>query len=149
VLRAHRRVAQLSGSGGSGPSLFLERSGRAATSATADRSSVARGARCGGRHGYRLALGAVSGTPGVASSRSGALRPSRATRANGGAPGRAGPGATEDGHLCQGAAPSNDMTPSTEIYLTIDVEWACEEVLADTLRLLDERGVRATFFCTH
>jgi len=39
--------------------------------------------------------------------------------------------------------------PSTEIYLTIDVEWACEEVLADTLRLLDERGVRATFFCTH
>ncbi len=29
------------------------------------------------------------------------------------------------------------------------MEWAHEEVLADTVRLLDEHGVRATFFCTH
>jgi peptidoglycan/xylan/chitin deacetylase (PgdA/CDA1 family) len=29
------------------------------------------------------------------------------------------------------------------------VEWAHEEVLADLVRLLDEHGVRATFFCTH
>jgi hypothetical protein len=36
-----------------------------------------------------------------------------------------------------------------EIYLTIDVEWAGREVVADTLQLLGERGLRATFFCTH
>lgn len=41
------------------------------------------------------------------------------------------------------------IVASPEIYLTVDVEWACRDVLADTLRLLDERGVRATFFCTH
>jgi hypothetical protein len=29
------------------------------------------------------------------------------------------------------------------------VEWAHAEVLADTVRLFDEHGVRATFFCTH
>lgn len=33
--------------------------------------------------------------------------------------------------------------------LTIDVEWAHPEVLADVVRLLDERRLRATFFCTH
>jgi peptidoglycan/xylan/chitin deacetylase (PgdA/CDA1 family) len=33
--------------------------------------------------------------------------------------------------------------------LTIDVEWAHPRVLADVVELLDERGVRATFFCTH
>ena len=38
---------------------------------------------------------------------------------------------------------------SSTICLTVDVEWACPEVLADLCRLLDERGVRATFFCTH
>ena len=36
-----------------------------------------------------------------------------------------------------------------EIYITIDVEWACREAVTDTLRLLDDRGLRATFFCTH
>lgn len=35
------------------------------------------------------------------------------------------------------------------ICLTIDVEWASREVLADVVRLLDERRLRATFFCTH
>ena len=29
------------------------------------------------------------------------------------------------------------------------MEWAHPEVLADTVRLFDEHGVRATFFCTH
>ena len=33
--------------------------------------------------------------------------------------------------------------------LTIDVEWAHPEVLADLVGLLDERRLRATFFCTH
>lgn len=36
-----------------------------------------------------------------------------------------------------------------DIVITIDVEWAHPEILADVVRLLDERGVRATFFCTH
>ena len=35
------------------------------------------------------------------------------------------------------------------ICLTVDIEWANPEVLADVLRLLDERKLRATFFCTH
>lgn len=35
------------------------------------------------------------------------------------------------------------------ICLTIDTEWAHPEVLNDTVQLLDDAGVRATFFCTH
>jgi len=35
------------------------------------------------------------------------------------------------------------------ICLTIDVEWASPEVIQDIIRLLDERELRATFFCTH
>jgi hypothetical protein len=35
------------------------------------------------------------------------------------------------------------------ICLTIDVEWANPEVFADIVQLLDDRGLRATFFCTH
>ena len=31
-----------------------------------------------------------------------------------------------------------------EIYLTIDVEWACREAVSDTLRLLDDRGYDVT-----
>lgn len=36
-----------------------------------------------------------------------------------------------------------------EIVLTIDVDWAPEEMVEDTLQLLDKYGVTATFFCTH
>jgi hypothetical protein len=35
------------------------------------------------------------------------------------------------------------------VCLTVDVDWACPEVLTDLVGLLDERGLRATFFCTH
>lgn len=35
------------------------------------------------------------------------------------------------------------------VCLTIDVEWASHGVLQDIVTLLDERGLRATFFCTH
>jgi len=35
------------------------------------------------------------------------------------------------------------------ICLTVDVEWAHPEVLADLTRAFDERGLRATLFCTH
>jgi hypothetical protein len=37
----------------------------------------------------------------------------------------------------------------SEVILTIDVEWAHPAVLADVVGLLDERGLRCTFFCTH
>lgn len=36
-----------------------------------------------------------------------------------------------------------------EVVLTVDVEWAHPEVLGDVVSALDERGLRATFFCTH
>jgi hypothetical protein len=36
-----------------------------------------------------------------------------------------------------------------EVVLSIDVEWACPEVIADVVGLLNERNLRATFFCTH
>jgi hypothetical protein len=39
--------------------------------------------------------------------------------------------------------------PDNLICLTVDVEWADDEVLADLVGLLDAHGVRATFFCTH
>jgi hypothetical protein len=45
--------------------------------------------------------------------------------------------------------PSADEVLHDQVYLTVDVEWANPEVLADLLRLLDERELRATFFCTH
>ena len=32
--------------------------------------------------------------------------------------------------------------------LSVDEEWANPEVLSDLLRMLDERRLRATFFCT-
>lgn len=35
------------------------------------------------------------------------------------------------------------------VAITVDVEWARAEVLADLVGLLEERGLRATFFCTH
>lgn len=35
------------------------------------------------------------------------------------------------------------------VVITVDVEWACAEVVRDVVRLLDERNLRATFFCTH
>jgi hypothetical protein len=38
---------------------------------------------------------------------------------------------------------------NSETVISIDVEWAHPEVLADVVRLLDEREIRATFFCTH
>ncbi len=40
------------------------------------------------------------------------------------------------------------LDPRT-ICLTVDVEWAHDAVLADVRRLFDERGLPATFFCTH
>ena len=36
-----------------------------------------------------------------------------------------------------------------DIAISVDVEWAHPEILADVVELLDERGLHATFFCTH
>jgi len=36
-----------------------------------------------------------------------------------------------------------------DIILTIDVDWAPEEMIEDTLLVLEEYKVKATFFCTH
>lgn len=41
------------------------------------------------------------------------------------------------------------MTATPAVALTFDVEWACDAVVADVVRALDERGLPATFFCTH
>ncbi len=41
------------------------------------------------------------------------------------------------------------MNALPEAAISLDVEWACAEVIADVTRLIDERGLRATFFCTH
>jgi hypothetical protein len=40
-------------------------------------------------------------------------------------------------------------TSEPEVVLTIDVEWAHPAVLEDVVSALDERDLRATFFCTH
>lgn len=36
-----------------------------------------------------------------------------------------------------------------QICLTVDVEWAHADVLADLVALIEARGINATFFCTH
>lgn len=41
------------------------------------------------------------------------------------------------------------VTDSRTVCLSIDVEWAHPEVLADTLQILRERSLLATLFCTH
>ncbi|WP_130470557.1 hypothetical protein [Candidatus Magnetaquicoccus inordinatus] len=51
----------------------------------------------------------------------------------------------EDARAREDALPFDPRT----ICLTMDVEWACAEILADLCRLLDERQLRATFFVTH
>ena len=45
---------------------------------------------------------------------------------------------------------SNDVSlTDSEVVLSVDVEWAHPVVLDDVVTALDERGLRATFFCTH
>lgn len=42
-----------------------------------------------------------------------------------------------------------DSLDPRAVCLTVDVEWAAPAVLDDLRRLFDERGLSATFFCTH
>jgi peptidoglycan/xylan/chitin deacetylase (PgdA/CDA1 family) len=39
--------------------------------------------------------------------------------------------------------------PNDPVCFSVDVEWACDAVLADLVALFDEYGIRATFFVTH
>lgn len=36
-----------------------------------------------------------------------------------------------------------------KLYLTFDIDWACDEVLLDTIELVEHFGVAATWFVTH
>ena len=35
------------------------------------------------------------------------------------------------------------------VYITIDIDWAIDELLSDTIDLLEESNVKCTFFVTH
>jgi hypothetical protein len=48
-----------------------------------------------------------------------------------------------------GSLRSPESELAETVCLTVDIDWACPEVLADLVGLLDERGLSATFFCTH
>lgn len=37
----------------------------------------------------------------------------------------------------------------SDVYLTFDIDWACDAVLADTIDLVEAAGVPATWFVTH
>jgi hypothetical protein len=41
------------------------------------------------------------------------------------------------------------MDVSNHLCITFDVDWAHPEVLKDTVDLIENRGLRCTFFCTH
>ncbi len=43
----------------------------------------------------------------------------------------------------------NPQTYQENIFLAIDTDWAVDEVIADTISLLEEAKVEATWFCTH
>jgi hypothetical protein len=44
--------------------------------------------------------------------------------------------------------PITTDTPNSRIFLTLDLDWCHEEVLIDTLELIETYNARATFFCT-
>lgn len=43
----------------------------------------------------------------------------------------------------------DDATWRDAVFLTVDIDWACDEVLLDTIELMESAGVRATFFATN
>ena len=45
--------------------------------------------------------------------------------------------------------PSETSSWRNRIFLTFDVDWAHDEILSDTLDLVEQAGVSATFFMTH
>jgi len=45
--------------------------------------------------------------------------------------------------------PENPEICCKQIFLTFDIDWACDEILADTINLLEEFNASATWFVTH
>src|SRR5688572_22770431 len=45
--------------------------------------------------------------------------------------------------------PDDEASWRDRIFLTIDIDWASDEVIADTAALVEEAGVAATWFVTH
>ena len=45
--------------------------------------------------------------------------------------------------------PENDKTWKERHFLTFDIDWAHDDVLSDTIDLVDQAGVHATWFVTH
>lgn len=45
--------------------------------------------------------------------------------------------------------PEDEASWKDRLFLTIDVDWAHDEVLSDTIDLVDQAGVHATWFVTH
>jgi hypothetical protein len=44
---------------------------------------------------------------------------------------------------------SDEGTWRDSIFLTFDVDWACDEIFLDTIEIIEAAGVSATFFATH
>jgi len=45
--------------------------------------------------------------------------------------------------------PEDDATWRDRLFLTVDIDWAHDDVLSDTINLVDQAGVHATWFVTH
>jgi polysaccharide deactylase WbmS-like protein len=45
--------------------------------------------------------------------------------------------------------PARDETWRGKLFLTVDVDWVGDDILAHTLRLIEERALKCTFFATH
>ena len=46
-------------------------------------------------------------------------------------------------------SPGSPETWRDRLFLTLDIDWACDEVLADTVSLVEVAGIMATWFVTH
>lgn len=42
-----------------------------------------------------------------------------------------------------------ELAPSNAVVLTLDIDWACDEILKDSIDLVESVGVPATWFVTH
>ncbi len=45
--------------------------------------------------------------------------------------------------------PANQASWEGKIFLTFDIDWACDEVINDSIALVESAGVAATWFVTH
>ena len=45
--------------------------------------------------------------------------------------------------------PDSPLTWKNKIFVTLDIDWAADEVILDSLKLLEQADVSVTFFVTH